>query len=560
MDVYSKIWIMKTQIKTLVLVLLLSVLHVTGAYTKTIQIHNDLPLQEQMKEPNTIYVISGIMDLQGRTIVCPPGSILKIKRDCVVCNGVIEGYGTRIKADKRVRGFLDNVIFSGSFSNNKSYLSWWKVGNDVTKEINSLTSSFDGHIYLDKEGVLTNKVYIREKKNVIIDGCKNTFTIDNVPNNCFFAQHNQAIEFRDINIVFSGCNVTGEASILRCFRIEHQEQSIVLVHDVTIKGFSNLSATPCSFNGINVMYCNKGTTTKIYNVQISDIEVKGDGKEITGPGGNYGIIASCYEQEAGKVEVFNCRLYRMSNINTEGKAIYEDTSGIYLAGRGPESNCHWHATINNCYFEDISKRNIKIQGDYVSLRNLESNCTSVFLKDFKNMFVGMEGNHLIVKDLRGRYDGTIIKITGDYLTAKNIHCSSELRDSKYARVFTLDGCIHSEISNCSFSNDSYIFIYPTEKNFPENIQPVYSFSNCSLTVKHLIYCVSDQKQLFEKAIVEVYNSDINLASTVSYNGLALKEIRFIKTHVQYKDRLVNKRSGQKSANVVGINSSLQKTN
>ncbi len=545
-----------------VFLIVLLFLQSTGAFSKTIRLSNDVPLQEQMTETNTTYVFKGTFDLGGQVISCPSGSCLKFKKGCLVLNGGFVGHNTRIKAGKRTKYFMENVMLSGLFSNDKSYLSWWNVKEDVTSEVNSLTSSFDGHIYLDREGTLSNFVYIWNKKDIIIDGCNNTFILHNIPNNCFFAQKNKNIEFRDINITFSGCNTSGKSSIIRCFRIEHCANSTVSIHDVSIRGFNNVNDTPCSFVGINVMYCNKGTNTNIEAVSVSDITVKGDGVEINNPGGNYGIVVSCNSEESGVVDICNCSMSRLSNVDTNGKRIYEDTSGIYIAGQYADNSvtkyCHWNAKIHDCFFEDVSKRNIKVQGDYVVIKSIQSNCSNNFLQDFKNMFVGAEGNHLVVEDLNGRYDGSMVKITGDYLTANNIHCSSNLRDSEYARFFVLDGCLHANISDCTFDNETYIFIYPTERSFSDNVQPIYSFSNCNLRVKHLIYSVSSQKQIFEKGILSVDDSEISLFSTVCFNGRALKEIRLYNTRLKYRDRLYETSRTGRSVKIIENNSSIIK--
>lgn len=545
---------------SLKLVLFFLVLLSLNCYSKTIRLNNGRPLSEQMKTPNATYVFKGVYDLNGETISCPQGSNLKFKKGAVIRNGGLIGNNTTIKAGKKIKGFFDDVKLSGTFENGKSYLSWWVREVDITHCVNSLFAAFGGIVFLDCSGTLTNRVYISGKHKIVVDGCNNTFTLHNIPNNCFFAQKNNSIEFKNINIIFSGCNTTGENAILRCFRVEHTELSKVSIHDVTINGFSNINDRPCSYYGIHVMYCNKGTNTELYNIKMSDISVKGDGVEIQSPGGNYGIVVSCNSRESGEVNIHHCSMVNLSNIDSVGKKIYEDTSGIYLAGRYSENNttkdCRWHALVHDCCFEDISKRNVKVQGDYVIISDLESNCTDSFLQDFKNMFIGAEGRHLTVKGLRGRYDGTIVKITGDYLNATDIHCSSALKNSDYARVFTLDGCVHATISDCTFDNDAYMFIYPTEKGFGPDVQPRYAFSNCKLNVKHLIYSISGQTSIFNNGVLEVNNSDIHLSNTICYNGQALKEVIFNNSKVEYKEQLFVPNKNSKTLMVTNNNSVL----
>lgn len=530
-------------------------------YSKNIWLNNRTPLAEQMTIPNATYIFEGDYDLRGAVISCPYGSILRFKKGTIVHNGVIKGNQSTIKVCRSSKGFFDGVKLSGNFLNKKSYLSWWVKTEDITDNINSLFTAFGGSIFLDKGGRISNCLFVTGKDNVIIDGCGNTFSLHNIPNNCFFAKKNKRIEFKNINIDFTGCNTTGENAIMRCFRVEHNERSNVSIHDISIHGFSNVYDRPCSFIGINVMYCNACTNTEIYNIKVSDISVKGDGVEVQHPGGNYGIVVSCDSNESGIVEVHHCTIERMYNIDANNNKIYEDTSGIYLAGRytdaGNVKDSHWHVSIHDCFFEDVSKRNIKVQGNYALIYNLESNCTESFLQDFKNMYIGAEGDFLKVEHLRGRYDGTIVKITGDYLSAKDIRCFSSLTNSNYARVFTLDGCLNASIIDCSFDNDTYIFIYPTELGFTQDVHPSYSFSNCTLNVKHLLYCVSKQTQIFEEGVLVINDSNIKLSSTICFNGYALKEIVINNSNVVYNDRLFEPRKDSKSVIITNNNSSLK---
>lgn len=531
------------------------------SYINSVYVNSIIPIEEQVNKPNTRYIFRSIIDLNGNELQCPINCLLEFRRGSLIKDGTIKGNHTSIKTKcKRIR-FLKNVKFTGVFDNQKSYLSWWLFEEDITSEINSLFRGFSGNIYLDVEGTISNCVYIYGKEKIVVDGCGNHFTLKNIPNNCFFAQNNNQIELKNINIGFSGCNTTGTSAIMRCFRVEHTDCSIVYIHDISIDDFSNLNEKPCSFIGINVMYCNEGTTTIIRRINISNIKVKGDGMESIGSGGNYGIEVACNSQESGIVEISSCNLSMMANVDSDGSMVYEDTSGIYLAGIYSLDDiwqyCHWHSIIRDCAFVDVSKRNIKVQGDYAIIYNISSDNTESFLQDFKNMYVGCTGNYLTVEKLRGRYDGTIIKITGDYLNARNIRCSSLLQSSNYARVFTLDGCIHAEISDCHFDNDTYIFIYPTQKNFTPGVKPIYSFSNCNLNVKHLLYCVTKQDIIFENGILEVNDSNLRLSSTICFNGQALAQIVFNNTKVEYLSNLSIPKKNSTSLRIVENNSKLK---
>lgn len=529
---------------------------------KTIHINPHEDVTTQFKCENATYIISGSLDLNGMEIVIPKCSTLSIKKNALISNGQLKGNQTRLKPQKVP--FLKNVILSGSFTNTKAYLSWWNVEDDITEEVNSLFAVFDGTIFLNKSGRLSKTVLLIRKSNVIVDGCNNEFVLSHMPGTGIFAKENGKVEFKNMRIAFEGPYLLKNNSFVeRCFRIQHGKSSTVCVHDISFTGFRNDSDKPCSFCGIDIVECNEGTQTYVYNVKVSNIAVVGDGIESTGPGSNYGIKVSCQTERSGKVEIHDCELESMCNYGSFGEMIFEDTSGIYLAGisagsKGKQICSKWDALVKNCTFKDISKRNVKVQGDYVRIENLKSDCSVGFLPYHQNMYIGATGNHLYVRGLRGRYDGTIVKITGDYLEAKDIHCSSELRDSEYARVFTLDGCTHEKIENCTFNNDTYIFIYPTEKGFTEGTVPSYSISNCDINVKHLIYCVSKQQKIYNEGILEVDNSCVNLGGTFCSNKQAMKEFVLRRTRLTAaQPELIGRRKDGRSPVVTKTKSNIE---
>ena len=157
------------------------------------------------------------------------------------------------------------------------------------------------------------------------------------------------------------------------------------------------------------------------------------------------------------------------------------------------------------------------------------------------MYVGIEGSHITVDGIYGQYDGAIVKITGDYLTLRNMDCTSALRDSKYAHAIRLDGTQEAVIVDCKFDNDTYMFIYPTERGFTNETIPKYCINRCNLKIKHLIYCIMDYEAIYNRGVLVVEDSDIQLSSSYCYNNSGLAEIQFIGTKVKTQGKTFSRK-------------------
>lgn len=484
------------------------------------------------------YRITVPTDLKGGELVLNEGSKLVFKKNGCIKNGTVRG--RKIKLVVRTKRFLfENLRLNGSFSNMDSYLSWWNTGEDISNELESLSCCFNGTIHLDKSGTLSRALRFRKGKELTIDGCGNTVCLENINGTAFLIEDCQKVNIHSVTLSYKGHN-PGVASHNGAIRIKHNDKSQVNLHDITIEGFDNSTYNPCGFDAVQIEDAYQGTTTDICNVTIKDMVVKGDGIETNGKGANYAISVDCHQQVSGKVRIHNCHISNMYNVDENGKKIYEDTGGIYLGGAtgknkgGNMQYANWDAVISECHFRDVSKRNIKIQGNNVTLTNLYSETTAGFLKSYQNMYVGIEGSRIEVNGIYGQYDGCIVKITGDYLTLRNMDCTSSLRDSKYAHVIRLDGALHAVIEDCKFDNDTYMFIYPTERYFTEETVPVYTIKHCQLNVKNLLYCITSYKTIHNKGKLVVEDSDVDLSATYCSNSKSLEEISLRGTVVRHK--------------------------
>lgn len=78
---------MKTGWLLFILLLLL-----TGvAAAKTVVLSPDAPLQEQMTQPNAMYVLGSKFDLRGKTLALPSGCKLSVEEGGCICNGKVTG-------------------------------------------------------------------------------------------------------------------------------------------------------------------------------------------------------------------------------------------------------------------------------------------------------------------------------------------------------------------------------------------------------------------------------------------------------------------------------------
>jgi len=491
-------------------------------------------------------VITEPVDLCGGEMILPYKTDIVFKDQGCVYNGRILGNGGRIIV-RNQKPVFDNIKLSGNFSNNKSYLSWWNCKEDITDEILSLVSCFEGKVFIDIPGKLSSSVNVKGRDRFVLDGCGNTITIDNVAGAAINIVEVSDLEIKSIIFKYAGCDFGNEKNV-QAIRIEHGNiNSSVVVDNITISDFDNHLFAPCGFDALLVENCHNNTSTLIRNIVIKDIRVKGDGRELNGIGANYGITITCHKSYSGKVRINNCKLDNICNVDKTGKYVYEDASGIYLAGAvgydslGEMTYANWNAKISNCQFRDVSKRNVKIQGNNVFLANLTSETTDSFLKSEENMYVGINGNNIRIKHIYGQYDGAIVKITGDYLTLKDMHCTSSLRESDHAHVIRLEGTLHATIEDCFFDNNTYIFLFPKENGFTSKTVPEYHINKCDLNIKHLIYCISGYQIIYYKGKLFVNNSKLKLSDTFCFNSQSLAAIVLTNTFVECSDSLYHKK-------------------
>lgn len=490
-------------------------------------------------------IINHSTDLQGRELLLGPRDKLVFMQHGCLMNGKVRGDKSRIKVKTKSPIFKD-VGLNGSFSNKEAFLSWWDCGDDITREFASLVASFSGIVYLDREGTLSKPTTIDCKKRIEIVGRGNVIRLDNIEGFALYLKQAGIITIRDVKFKYVDSN-PGRSSHVGTLRVAHSGNSKVKLQNVSIAGFDNSKYSICGFDAIQIDNCEIGTQTIIKDVMVQDMVVKGDGKETNGVGANYAISVDCHQGLSGKVGISDCYIENMYNVDEMGNKIYEDTSGIYLGGATGKNNsgkmtyCNWDATIQDCRFKDVSKRNVKVQGNHVILRNLYSETTDAFLKTYQNMYVGINGDHIKIDGIYGQYDGCIVKITGDYLSLRNMDCTSTLHNSQYASVIRLDGTQHAVIEDCRFDNDSYMFIYPTERGFDETTEPVYHIKRCQLNVKHLLYCISNYTIIHNKGRLVVEDSEVRLSDTYCFNAKSLAEITMRGTTVNHKGKLASEK-------------------
>ena len=495
------------------------------------------------------YKITKPTDLGGGKLVLEAGTRLVFMKSGCVMNGTVQGNNSIIVAKTKAPVFK-NVKLEGSFKNDKAYLSWWNCDEDITDEIESLVTTFSGTVYLDRAGKMTKPIILNDKKTFKIDGCGNAFCLSNIGGFAFHLKQVNSIEVQNVSFKYVNSN-PGTSSHVGALRIAHAGASDVKIHDVSIEGFDNSQYKPCGLDAIQIEGCKKGTVTLIHDVTVKDMVVKGDGKETNGIGANYAISVDCHEKESGKVNIYNCYISNLYNVDENGYKIYEDASGIYLGGavgknaNGEMTYANWDAYIHDCHFKDVSKRNIKIQGNYVVLCNLYSETTEEFLKSYRNMYVGINGNYITIDGIYGQYDGCIVNISGNYLSLCNMDCTSALCNSKYAHVICLDGTQNAKIEDCKFDNDTYMFIYPTERNLTDASVPEFHIKRCSLNVKNLLYCITNFSIIYNKGVLMVDDSNISLSETYVSNSRSLSEIRLCGSTIRGKARMtIPKENGE----------------
>ena len=120
--------------------------------TRTVHLNKDVPIQEQLKDSNAIYIIDRIIDLNGETITIPKDSKLEFSRKSKLMNGTIIGGNTEIT------GFptFENLRLKGTFTNNEFKVSWNTphTMSDYIEDVMNLNETTV--LYVDKDITLSD--------------------------------------------------------------------------------------------------------------------------------------------------------------------------------------------------------------------------------------------------------------------------------------------------------------------------------------------------------------------------------------------------------------------
>lgn len=91
-------------------------------------------------KPHSKYIITEVVDLDGKTIQIPESCVLMFKRGGKVKNGVLVGRETRVKARRSVGCIFENISLQGTWSVRNIYSQWFDFvdGDNNTRQIRNM--------------------------------------------------------------------------------------------------------------------------------------------------------------------------------------------------------------------------------------------------------------------------------------------------------------------------------------------------------------------------------------------------------------------------------------
>lgn len=214
-------------------------------------------IQEQMKQPNTVYVIQYDFDLGGRELVVPENCVLEFDGGSLR-NGSVVGNGTIINANTYT--ILNNVELSGTICNEKIYPEWFGcIGDEVTDDTENLRKALYASHNLKIQLFLNPKktYYVTDTLNYI-NGNYYDITLNIVgplhdtPSLTFNPDIKCSIRLKHAITLFKNAVITGV--IKNC---------IISVYDWQLSGTTMFYN--CSCVGLTISHCELGRFTNFFH-------------------------------------------------------------------------------------------------------------------------------------------------------------------------------------------------------------------------------------------------------------------------------------------------------
>lgn len=500
----------------------------------------------------TLYIISDTFDLNGETIDLPRDCVLKFKSKGCLRNGTVNGSNTHI-ISKNV--CFDNVKLTGSFSNPIGHLYWFKKTEDISSQLLCILNRFKA-ITIDYGGIIS-EILPRIDTTSVIDGRGSVIRLY-APSFIWSGTAGQKsyndIDIKNITIDYNNKGFNHN-NVQAVSIVTHGRVSIT---GVTIMNYSNIKGEFSSFEGIAV-YPFHDSRVIIKNCSFNNLKVGGDGIVGNKSGACDGIVISHYmmnkvdEHTCGNVVIENCSFDFIQNIGEYGEYILDDAGGITI---GMQKDDAYNVSINNCIFKNVSKRNIKIQGNGVKVENIISDFEVNKVPANTTLYcIGSDGSDIIVRNVKGNYPAPFFK------NSQGNNCTLEGIDIEAKSLIHIgnDTDYDYTIKNCRLRHATF-GVYLSAYNSKSSIYGFSAKPNIGIKVED---CVFEDCATFFFSAKGIFNRQCPIAkinkSKVSCNQIldgGIHQLSFYDCLIDIEEKKIPESVVTPSVNLSLINTDL----
>lgn len=236
------------------------------------------PIEKQMKEENTFYVIRYFFDLKGKRISIPAGCVLKFEGGAL-SNGTLVGQNTAIEAGL-TKVFDNSITIEGDWSIKEAYPEWFcAVGDGVKDDTQALQKALSSFrtVKLSQNYLCSDNLFITDDFSEVNGNGTILFTksLRLRANNC------DHIVFRDFTVrSLSGYSGVGVAcGSDKTYTIISPNNKVhysdILIDHITVDNYS--SGYKTLEYGEHSIFVKGGIGASIENITISNCNVRGSG-------------------------------------------------------------------------------------------------------------------------------------------------------------------------------------------------------------------------------------------------------------------------------------------
>lgn len=423
----------------LIFALFLATVASCESFAKTISIRENVPLGEQFKEDNTVYLIKERIDLNGATVKLPANSALKFKRKGELANGTLQGNETYLLGKPRFAG----IRLKGIFATEDFYTSWCSDGfmSDYIEDVMNLGREtsivVDCDITLSDQKKYVDHLNLRGKEKTITNSDRYYITYGgtNITDLEFYwdkgsvevpeDNYSAVVIYwdllqKDTTITVSIRNVNADGGRYSSFFMKQYKSSLepklTILNDLEnchFKNFTRGAIWTCGGSGKvvnchfkNIGYNDSNTLLSVISLRLGFSNIAGDKAKASGyevSNCTFNNIVAAYNPKNDGRELHGLLAYGDSIIirNNEFKTLSTSFSNAFDTGRDSEIlyiKGSWNVIENNCFKDGAGT----LSDGVVTLKSIDSEGNvlrnNLFLTKVSNSkFVYVAGKSVLIE-------------------------------------------------------------------------------------------------------------------------------------------------------------------